>query len=98
MIDANIESRHAFSVPHKHAITVTVDGLQENDYRELAEDVCKSLFDRKDKGFVVQVMRMTNEIRTKLEPMIDAHFAKSSAPMQAHFAFCESGRVVDSAN
>ena len=97
MIDANIECKHKFSAPHKFAMTVTVDGLQENDYRGLAEDVCKNLFDSKDKGFVVQVMRMTNEIRTKLEPMIDNHFAKSSAPLQAHFAFCEKGRVVDAA-
>ena len=98
MINVTMNSKHPFNTPHQLAITVSVDGTTGNEYRELAEEVCKALFDSKDKGFVVQVMRMTNDLRSKLEAPVDQHFINSTSPYTAHFAISKEGRVVDSAN
>ena len=98
MINATMNSKHPFSTPNQLVISVTVDGTSGNEYRELAEEVCKELFDSKDKGFVIQVMRMTNELRSKLEAQVDQHFINSTFPYTAHFAISKEGRVVESAN
>ncbi len=96
MIKLDANSKYAFKEPNKLAITLTVDSLQENDYRSLAEEICGKLFDKNDRRtFVCKVLRMTDAIRSKLDPKLNDHFVSNTTPYVAHFAFAEDGKLVE---